>query len=142
MVRPIVVILIAHLSAGAFGQSPSELAILDLSHKKFDWLIAGQADSLQKVLDEKVQYVHSNGWAQNKREILDDMRSGKLVYRKVTIKEATARMYGETAIVTGLGTFEGINGGTPFLLDLRYTEVYVRTSKRWVLVSRHSNRMP
>ncbi len=140
--RVIIAILLMHLAGGVCAQSTAERSVLDLSSKKFDWLIAGQADSLEKILDEKIQYIHSNGWVQNKREVIEDMRTGKLVYRKVTIKEVSVRLYAETAILTGLGTFEGINGGTPFLLDLRYTEVYVRSMKRWILVSRHSNRMP
>lgn len=141
MARLVGIILIAHLSLAAYGQSV-EQGILDLSRKKFDWLIAGQADSLQKLLDEKIQYIHSNGWVQNKLEVLEDMKAGKLVYKKVTVKEASVRVYGKAAILTGLGTFEGINGGTPFLLDLRYTEVYVWTMDRWALASRHSSRMP
>lgn len=140
--RVILAILIIHVVGVAGAQTDAERAVLDLSSRKFDWLIARQVDSLEKVLDEKVQYIHSNGWVQTKREVIDDMRSGKLVYRKVTIKEALVRLYSETAILTGLSTFEGINGGTAFLLDLRYTEVYVRATNHWVLVSRHSNRMP
>lgn len=101
-----------------------------------------QADSLNAILDDQVQYIHSNGWVQNKKEVLEDMRSGKLVYQNVTVKEDQVRMYGETAIVTGLGTFEGVNNGTAFKLDLRYTEVYLNTQSGWRLVSRHSNRMP
>ncbi len=135
--RAFVAILIIHVAGIAWAQSDVERAILDLSSRKFEWLIARQVDSL-----EKVQYIHSNGWVQTKREVIDDMRSGKLVYRKVTTKEASVRLYSETAILTGLGTFEGINAGTAFLLDLRYTEVYVRATNHWVLVSRHSNRMP
>ena len=141
MARLVVIFLITLLSAATYAQS-AEQGVLDLSRKKFDWLITGQADSLEKLLDGRIQYIHSNGWIQNKREVLDDMRAGKLVYKKITVKEASARVYGKAAILTGLGTFEGVNGGTPFLLDLRYTEVYVWTSNRWTLASRHSNRMP
>ncbi len=141
MVRLVVVILVAHISLATYAQS-AEQGVLDLSRKKFDWLIAGQADSLEKLLDEKIQYIHSNGWIQNKREVLDDMKTGKLVYKKVSVKEASVRVYGKAAILTGLGTFEGVNGGIAFLLDLRYTEVYVWTMDRWALASRHSNRMP
>jgi len=125
-----------------YGQSASEQFILALSRKKFDWLIAKNYDSLRAVLDDKVQYIHSNGWIQNKQEVLDDMRSGKLVYQQVTVKEVAVRLYEHAAVVTGLGTFEGVNGGTAFKLDLRYTEVYVKSKSGWLLASRHANRMP
>jgi len=124
------------------AQTREEREVLSLSRQKFGWLIRRQADSLTTILDEKVQYIHSNGWIQSKREVVDDMASGKLVYQRVTVKEDQVRIYGKTAIVTGLGTFEGVNSGTAFKLDLRYTEVYLSTTTGWRLLSRHSNRMP
>ena len=132
------------LGAAAWAQIPSheEQFILDLSKKKFDWLIGKDYDSLSILLDDKIQYIHSNGWIQNKGEILDDLRTGKLVYKGVTIKESTARLYATTALATGLGTFEGVTEGKPFLMDLRYTEVYIKSNNHWRLVSRHSNKMP
>ena len=105
MIRYIPILFILLCPGFAFAQSTTERVVLELSRKKFDWLIGKQADSLNRVLDEKVLYIHSNGWVQNKKEILDDMRSGKLVYQKVIIKDAAVRTYGQTAIVTGLGTF-------------------------------------
>lgn len=134
--------LLALTLTGASAQSREEREVLSLSRQKFGWLIRRQTDSLTVILDEKVQYIHSNGWIQNKHEVLDDMASGKLVYQRVTVKEDQVRLYGKTAIVTGLGTFEGINNGTAFKLDLRYTEVYLSSPSGWRLLSRHSNRMP
>jgi len=129
-------------ASAAWAQSETGSSVLALSAKKYQWLIRKQADSLDRVLDEEVQYIHSNGWIQNKHEILEDMRTGKLVYLKVNIKDASVRIYGKAAVVTGTGTFEGTNNGTAFNLDLRYTEVYVQSGSGWKLVSRHSNRMP
>ncbi len=131
-------------SALVLAQTPSrqEQFILDLSKKKFDWLINKQYDSLTALLDDKVQYIHSSGWTQNKKEIVDDIKSGKLNYQNVAIKESQARLYASTAIVTGLGSFGGIGDGKPFSAELRYTEVYVKTGNRWLLVSRHANKMP
>lgn len=136
------ILLFAISTTVAWAQSDTGSGVLALSARKYQWLIHKQADSLDRVLDEKIQYIHSNGWVQNKREILDDMRTGKLVYQRVTIKEASVRVYGKAAVVIGTGTFEGINSGTTFNLDLRYTEVYVLSDTGWKLVSRHSNRMP
>jgi hypothetical protein len=123
-------------------QSKVEQQLLDLSKKKFAWLISNQYDSLGELLDDKVQYIHSNGWVQSKNDVIEDSRSGKLKYIGVIIKESQARLYGNAAVITGLGTFEGIKEGTSFSMDLRYTEVYFKSARRWTLVSRHANRMP
>ena len=132
------------LGTVAWAQVPSrqEQFILDLSKKKFDWLIGRNYDSLTTLLDDKVQYIHSNGWIQNKNEVLEDLRSGKLTYKRTTIIESTARLYSNAALAIGLGTFEGVADNKPFSLNLRYTEVYINLNNHWRLVSRHANKMP
>src|SRR5262245_1838718 len=126
-------ILFGLLALTSLAQSAEEKAVAELSRKKFGWLIRKEADSLSRVLDDRLEFVHSNGWVQRRQDVLDDMKSGRLVYQAVTVKESAVRIYGQTAIVTGLGTFEGVNSGTAFKLDLRYTEVYVKTKEGWKL---------
>lgn len=142
MKRVVLFLLWFSLAGAAPAQDAGERAVLRLSKVKFDWLVNRNADSIGYLLDDRVKYVHSNGWTQSKAEVLADMASGKLLYQRVTIKDASARMYGQTAIVDGTGTFEGVNSGTAFNLELRYTEVYMRLAGRWMLVSRHANRLP
>jgi hypothetical protein len=136
-----VLLLISNLHS-LVAQSKEEKAVLNLSLRKFEWLVNKQADSLNAILDERVLYVHSNGWSQSKQEIVDDMHTGKLIYKQVTIKDARVRMYANTALVTGTGRFSGSREGHEFDMDLFYTEVYVRKGKKWMLASRHSNRLP
>ncbi|HET9433102.1 MAG TPA: hypothetical protein VFO37_05060, partial [Chitinophagaceae bacterium] len=38
---------------------------------------------LQTVLHKEISYGHSNGWIQNKNDILNDFTSGKLIYNKI-----------------------------------------------------------
>lgn len=130
--------------ATGLAQTPTreEQFVLDLSRKKFDWMVLKNYDSLNYLMDDKVQYIHSSGWVQNKQEVLDDLRSGKLIYQKVSIKESASRLYNTTIIVTGLGIIDGVTEGKAFSLPLRYTEVYVKSGNRWKLVSRHANKMP
>lgn len=144
MNRIAIVLLLLWISGVSIAQSVAsqEQRLVDLSNRKFEWLINKQYDSLDKLLDERVQYIHSNGWIQNRKEVIEDLKSGKLNYMKVAVKESLARVYGNTGIVTGLGLFEGTTEGNPFSLNLRYTEVYVKSGKHWKLASRHSNRMP
>jgi Domain of unknown function (DUF4440) len=125
----------------ASAQTASEKTVLDLSNKKFDWLINKQYDSLAIVLDDKLQYIHSNGWIQTKDEVIGDIKSKKLTYQKIEIKESKARLYAGTVIITGTGKFEG-TGESPFAIDLCYTEVYVKSGNHWKLASRHANKMP
>ena len=139
----LVIIILILLSFSSFAQpGKTEQQILDLSKRKFDWMVNKNIDSLKTLLDEQVKYIHSNGWIQSKQEVIDDFLSGKLAYQKIEISEAAARLYNTTAIVTGKGKFAGTVNITPFAMELAYTEVYIKKDNHWLLVSRHSNKMP
>jgi hypothetical protein len=133
---------IFHLSYLAFAQRPNqEQQVIQLSKRKFEWLVTKNIDSLKMILDDQAKYVHSNGWIQTKQEVLDDVVSGKLDYRKVTVSEANVRVYPGLAILLGKGKFSGIVNANLFSIELLYTEVYVKKGEKWLLTSRHANRM-
>jgi hypothetical protein len=125
-----------------FGQAKEERFVLDLCKQKFQWMIHGRVDSLEGVLDDRLKFIHSTGWTQTKRELLSDVKTGKLNYQSIAVGEMEVRLYGTTAIVTGMGTFSGTNTGESFVVNLLFTEVYVLKNKVWLLASRHANKMP
>ncbi|MCE2995433.1 MAG: nuclear transport factor 2 family protein [Cyclobacteriaceae bacterium] len=124
------------------AQTQPEQQILALSKKKFDWMIHKKVDSLALVLDNDLRYIHSNGWVETKKELLDDLISGKLNYTAISIHAAQVQFYEQTAIVTGSGKFEVTMNSNPLTIELGYTEVYVKRHGKWLLASRHANRMP
>jgi hypothetical protein len=128
-------------SLSSFSQAKDEQELLVLSKKKFEWLTQKKLDSLATILDDRVRYVHSNGWVQRKQEVIDDLTSGKLNYISITVKSNEVRLYDTTAIVNGAGTFEVTMNGKPLTIELGYTEVYVKKKGKWLLASRHANRI-
>ncbi|MFZ2905518.1 MAG: nuclear transport factor 2 family protein [Cyclobacteriaceae bacterium] len=120
----------------------AEETVLGLSKDKFGWMIRMQYDSLEAMLDDRLVFVHSNGWVENKQEIIEDIKSGKLRYVEINVTEASARIYQAMAIVNGKGVFKVLLDEKPLEIALSYTEVYVQQKGKWLLASRHSNRMP
>jgi len=131
---------IISISASA-QQKQQEKYLLDLSKRKFDWMVSKKLDSLSMVLDEQLLYIHSNGLIQKKEEMLESFKTGSLLLDSVKIIDAAVRMFGATAIITGKGNFYGSMRGTPFQSILLYTEVYVTEKQHWKLVSRHANKL-
>lgn len=121
---------------------PAEQAVLNLSKQKFGWMIRMKYDSLEAALDDRLMFVHSNGWTENKQELIQDIKSGKLRYTNIEVLEAAVRMYSSTAIVTGKGKFQVTLDGNKLELNLSYTEVYIQKKEKWLLASRHANRLP
>jgi len=132
--------LLVLITVTAFSQSKQEQEVLQLSHAKFKWLVQKKVDSLKFVLDERLTYIHSNGWVQTKKELIDDLLSGKLTYDKIEVIKDSIRIYTKSAVVTGRGKFTATMGGVTNTYDLTYSETYVLQKREWKLASRHASR--
>lgn len=130
--------ILAFMVLFTFPLSASDGDILELHQKKFQWMINQQMDSLDQLLSEDVLYIHSNGWVEDKSEVLENIASGYLGYHKVKILEQAVRHFESTAVVTGKARFDVSLDGRPISLDLLYSETYFQANGKWLLVHRHS----
>src|SRR4249920_246689 len=110
----------------SFGQTTDQQIVENLARKKFQWMTRQRFDSLEAILDDRLKYIHSNGWVQSKQDVIADLKSGKLAMEQIDIHDLEVRVYEGVAIVTGRGKFSGNVNKTPFAIDLMFTEVYVR----------------
>ncbi len=130
-------VLISCITISSFAQQTAEEEqIMELSSKKWNWMINKKYDSLQSILHDRVTYIHSNGWSQSKKDIIDDFKSGKLVIKSVEIQSQTTQIFNQTAILNGMAKVTGETNGVPFSLSLVYTEGYIKEKGKWLLVSR------
>lgn len=136
----ILIFLLIVISASA--QTKEEQEIIQVSKNKFRWMIEMKLDSLADVLDDRLMFIHSNGWTENKQALIQDIKSGKLRYQSIEVRDLLVRIYPKTAILTGKGNFKVLLDGNELEINLSFTEVYVLKKNRWLLASRHSNRLP
>jgi uncharacterized protein (TIGR02246 family) len=61
---------------------------------------------------------------------------------RVSFGEQLIRVYGKTAINTGYYTFSYVKDGETKSIPARYSFVYVKTDKGWLIVDHHSSAMP
>ena len=124
------------------AQSGLENQLLNLSKRKFRWMVEGKLDSLSSLLDDRLSYIHSNGSVQSKQQFLDDFTVGKLVYNSIQVSEMNVRLYKKSAVVTGKGQINTTRDGNTSVTNLMFTEVYVDEKSGWKMVSRHASRLP
>jgi len=134
-------LLFIWIGFGVHAQFKQEQEVLQLSKRKFIWLINKKIDSLKFILDERLTFIHSNGWVQTKQELIDDLSSGKLTYVSVDVTEASVRMYPKSAVVIGKAKFVVTVNGVTASSDLSYSETYVLQKKEWKLASRHASKL-
>ena len=118
-----------------------ERNIINLHKKKFDWLISKQYDSLSTLFNDNIVYIHSNGWIEYKSDIIADLKSGKLNYKRVDVNEAKVRLSKNVAILTGKGVFFVTMDNKDLEIKLLYSEVYIKEKGKWVLTHLHANKL-
>ena len=100
---------------------------------------AADAPALESLLAP--DYAHTNGgrpvltreqWLSYVRSRRAQITSGALVITRYENVEVEARVYHDTAVVTGMNRSEGVADGKPFSSELRFTQVWRRTNDRWV----------
>ncbi|MFV8466717.1 nuclear transport factor 2 family protein [Flavobacterium sp. LB1P62] len=118
-----------------FAQSGAEKEILNLSLEKFRWKTEGDFDAIENLFDDELVFVHITGHITTKKDWMNQLRNGSFVYNKIEQKEASVKVYRDTAVLVGKAKFT-INGGS--LYHLVYTEVYTKKNDKWKLVNLHT----
>jgi uncharacterized protein (DUF885 family)/ketosteroid isomerase-like protein len=113
-----------------------------VERRRFAAMVAQDTKALEPMLAEELRYVHSTGQVESKAQFLETIRSGRLRYLSIEVRELDVRRHGDTAIITGLISAQGATGSAPVDLELRYTDAYVNRAGRWQLLAWQSTRLP
>ncbi len=111
--------------------------------QKLDKALLQKDESVLKtVLHKDLSYGHSNGWIQSKSDVLNDFKSGKLVYNKIEINSsAIVNINKKWATVKTNTNAEGAVNGTAFKLTLHVMLFWMKTKKGWQLIARQSSKL-
>jgi hypothetical protein len=98
--------------------------------------------TLVQLLHPDVSYGHSNGWVQSKNDIINDLKSGKLVYNKIeNVNVLIVAINSNWATVRTNTNAEGIVNGTAFQLKLHILQVWIKMKSGWQLLARQSTKL-
>ena len=102
-------------------------------------LLQKDENVLRSVLHKELSFGHSNGWIQSRNDIMNDFKSGKLVYNKFENNSSAIVSIGKKyATVKTNSNAEGTVNGTAFKLTLHVMQFWIKTKKGWQLIARQS----
>ena len=138
--RPIAIFLILSLLISKSSFTQIDSIGLKAAMQKLDQALLKKDEAvLKQVLHKNVSYGHSNGWIQTKDDILNDFKSGKLVYNKIENSSSDIiTISNKWATVKTNTNAEGAVNGTAFKLTLHIMQVWMNTKKGWQLYARQS----
>ena len=120
--------------------SAAEEAIHITQSRRFEAMMRGEAKLLDKLLDDDLTYTHSDGIVDTKTDLIESLKTGHIRYDSIEPDDMRVRVYRETAVVTGQAHMKARLQGQPLDFRIRFTEVYVKRGKQWLLVVWQSTR--
>ncbi|MEY2940872.1 MAG: hypothetical protein RJA67_557 [Bacteroidota bacterium] len=118
----------------SFAQSAEEQALIQLSMDKWQWMSDKDVDKLDKLFDAKAKFVHMSGtW--KKDEELDIIKTGRIWYKKATVKDTAVEIVGNTAIVWNRITLDAVVREQVAVTEFTVTEVYQKQGKDWKMLA-------
>src|SRR3954462_1400005 len=130
-------------AAGAAPKPPKTTAadaVKAAELKRFEAAEKDDLDLLGKTLADDLTYTHSTGVLQTKAQFLDDLKSGKLKFKKIEPSDLQVRVYGTTAIINGTAKLAVVSDGQPKDVSIRFTDVWVNRAGRWQMVAWQSTK--
>lgn len=109
-------------------------------------ILESDTKKLESILHPSFIWIHRTGRSETKKELLDDLGSGKLKYAKLETKDVTISMYGDSAVARGASPRQRTpesaanNASKPEPFTLYYTLTFVNFNGNWRIVAAHSSR--
>ena len=126
-------ILLISISS-SFAQTAAEKELIQLSMDKWQWMSDKDVDKLDKLFDAKAKFVHMSGtW--KKDEELDIIKTGRIWYKKATVKDTAVEIVGNTAIVWNRITLDAIVREQVAVTEFTVTEVYQKQENDWKMLA-------
>ena len=111
-----------------------EEELLKLENEFARAVASNNADALDRLLADDWIIVEPDGSIIDKARFLEVIRSGALSHESMKSTDLKVRVYGNTAVVTGLTTSKGKFMGQDFTCCERATDIFVKQSDRWQCV--------
>ena len=89
------------------------------------------ASTMDRILADDFILVTGSGKTCTKADLLEEARTGRIVYEHQEDSAQTVRIWGDTAVVTAKLWEKGTENGKPFDYTVWFSDTYVRTATGW-----------
>ena len=127
------------LVSTVFATAQTEEEKLISTMKEFHQaLVQKNTVSINQQTEKSLSYGHSNGWVQNKNDIIKDFETGLISYQTYKEDSVQISMSGNFANVRFVADIDATLRGNAISNHLKVLEVWVKKGKRWLLFARQA----
>jgi uncharacterized protein (TIGR02246 family) len=100
----------------------------------------GDCDGWAALLAPDWSVIHITGEVITRPQAVETCKSGAVRLDSLESDELSVRVFGDAAVVTGRTTATAA-GAPPATVRLRFTDVFIRRSGKWLVVASHATRL-
>lgn len=136
MKRTIAALAALVLSAGALAADiPADLkkAVHDYDEAQ----VHGNGAELARLLADDYTLVNSRGLVQSKKDLIDEYTAPGYKIEPFVVREPIEKVWNDGAVMAGVATLKGVDGGKPFSVTLRFADIWAKRNGKWQVIYTH-----
>lgn len=122
------------------GKAEEEL--LKLEEAFAEAIVKNDLEGIGRLVADDWIIIDPNGEIVDRTRFFEVIKSGALAHNMMESEDFRVRVYGDSAVVTGITRTEGKFMGQEFSTQERATDVFVKRDRRWQCVLTHLTRFP
>jgi ketosteroid isomerase-like protein len=122
--------------------SEAEEKLLKIEKEFAQAIISNDLEGIGRIVADEWIIIDPNGDIVDRTRFFEVTKSGALTHDMMESEDFRVRVYGESAVVTGLTRTKGKFMGQEFSTQERATDVFVKRDDRWQCVLTHLTRLP
>lgn len=116
-----------------------KIEVIELK-KKFAAMIArNDVEALTAALAPDWKSVGRDGAVTNRDEVVAFLKSGRIKFTSYEVSELEVRVFGDSAVLIGIGEGKAEADGQSVEGKDRFTDVFIRRDGKWQCVSSHAS---
>jgi hypothetical protein len=129
--------------AGAALAEPIPADLRAAAHAYDEAQVHGDRAALQRLLADDYRLQNSGGQVQDKASFIADSVAPGFHLEPYVVEEPIERLLGaDAALLGGVATLKGTDGGKPFSARLRFMDVWAKRNGAWRVVFTQATRAP
>ena len=132
------------MSVPSFAKDDARVtALRSAETTRFEAQVNADAKVLGQLLDDGLEYTHSNGDLDTKTSFIDSLVTGTRDYISSTATIETVRIFGDVGVIRGKAKVTvGGKDRQPQDLHIGYTDIWLWKGGRWQMTAWRSVRLP
>ena len=121
--------------------SDAEEELLKLEKEFANAIVKNDPEAIERFVADDWIIIDPDGRIVNSNRFFEAIKSGALTHEIMESEDLHVRVYGDSAVVTGLTRTKGKFMGRDFSTEERATDVFVKRDGRWQCVLTHLTRL-